>query len=151
MTEGRGSLEALSHKKIKIYMLIILALFFLVALSSCIPSHFFERTGRWVCSEPYFVLESRYVDGRLLEHHEYLEIDGRVQQVLVVSQSSLFEVFPDSGTSDGLHSSDLLLSGRWRYRGKQLVVSIKKDCVFNGAYQELVFDFEESTDSEESD
>lgn len=123
--------------------LLILYLFklllFLVILPSYpdtpIPS---EKAARWVCNDPYFVLEYRE---ELKErppkygYRESLEIDGVLQTVDAIFESGNFVVYPEGSP----HWEDRLMTGTYEYEGDRLVLHMKEDFVFNGHYKEMRF------------
>lgn len=120
-------------------IVILIITFLFISLSGCTITYPFEKGSRWVCMEPYFILEYRYEDGRLLEDRAFLEINGLIQPVIVGFQGDFFLVAPVNSIED----KDRFLTGSYHYRGGQLVFSIDEDFVFDGAYKEIVFSPEE--------
>ena len=97
----------------------------------------FENAPRWVSSDPYFVLEYKYVDDEFFES-AVLEINGELQEVVVGFRASVFLVTPS--VTEAISYDDRLLEGIWKYRGDKLVFRIKVDRIFDGAYKEIVFE-----------
>ena len=143
------------NKKRKIFFLSLLIILSLVAsvfvtliiATEIVRSrpYLFENNVRWVSSDPYFVLEYRYVDGDYFES-AVLETNGELQEVFVDYQGGTFIVTPPA--TEAINYADRLLEGTWRYRRDKLVFYIDYDSVFDGAYKEIVFEPEALTDQD---
>ena len=142
------------RKKRRIFLLslsivfVLVVLFFvtllLTTLSENARPYPLEKDSRWVSSDPYFVLNYKYVHDELLEQNAILEINGEFQEVEVDYRRGVFlVVLPASKTGD---YDEVLFSGTWKYRGDKLVFNIKHDYIFDGAYKEIVFEPDNGTE-----
>ena len=107
--------------------LILLLLFILSFGHTTYPG---EKASCWVCDEPYFVMEYQEEQSKNLYYNgdNYIAINGELLPVRVdYHRSSDFAVMP---TNSALWD-DRLLTGTWKYKGKQLVFSIEEDFIFD--------------------
>lgn len=95
-----------------------------------------EISSRWVSSDPYFVLEYIYVDGKYSGQNTVLEINGELQEVEVGYVAGTYNVY----FIDSAGYTRILFGGSWRYREDKLVFRIRGDSVFDEAYKEIVFE-----------
>ena len=67
-----------------------------------------------------------------------MEWEGKKYVVALGLHASSFDVFLRSDDNI-LHEENILLRGRWEYKGRNMIVKISEDNIFGGAYKELVF------------
>lgn len=92
-----------------------------------------EKAKLWICENPHFEMSYSGIPSET-----YLEWEGEIIPVFIGLRSSNIDVYrqsEDSVTRD----EDILFRGQWRYDGKNMVVEIQDDRIFDGAYTELVF------------
>ena len=94
----------------------------------------------WYCEELDFAIHYEYhEDGRLIVEAYPLRCNDTTLNVHIVFNSSYWDIFIEED-GDGITSQEeILLSGTWKYRGKKLILSVNKDILLDGQYQELVF------------
>ena len=116
-------------------IIILLSLYILSLLGGTdYTTYPYEKFSAWICNEPYIVLhfDKIALDG-------YIEWDGEKIPIVVGMQSSVFDVYRAAPMQDALREEDILFRGYWHYKGKNMVVEIGEDNIFNGAYAKLVF------------
>lgn len=127
----------------RLYFRILLVFCLLIAsmllFSGCDPmsnKYPYDKAMEWVCTNPYFAVEYLTTDdGRVVDHSASIQWNDSLLTVEVNLGSSHFWVSPTTSN----HYDDRLLSGKWRYRGKNLVLSIEEDFIFDNQYSEIIF------------
>lgn len=106
-------------------------------LWGCTPDPW-ERSQRWYCEEIDMTIEFTVdEDGDLVEApYSRFSFQGQTYDVDVAFHVHAYAFGVDEN-QDG--AFEALIDGRWEYRGKDLVFSIRTDKVFDGKYEELVF------------
>ena len=90
-----------------------------------------EKASLWVCEDPYFTIDYK---GEKSEC--YFMWEDKKYEVFVGIKSDTFTAYLPS---DDDVLNEVLLHGTWKYKGENMVVKIKTDNIFDGAYKELVF------------
>lgn len=107
-------------------------------LSGCTPFWIrfpWDMCDRWVCQDPEFSLTYyRDADGWLISE-ESLQWNGEIITVEIGFTTSEFVVFP----LDNPSFDNRLLQGTWGYKRGNLVLYIKEDFLFDGAFDKLIF------------
>ena len=127
-----------TRKIVVICVLCIVALLFLCLWSMFGGSDYTiypgEKATTWICHEPHIKICFRKIvtDG-------YLEWNEDKIPVVVAMQSNVFEVYRAALPQEGLKEENILFRGYWHYEGKDMVMEIYEDNIFNGTYSELTF------------
>lgn len=120
------------RKALSICALFVLPIFILMGCTAH-RTYPREKASLWICEEPHFVINyAGYVS------ETYLEWEGEKYVVALGLHASSFDVFLRSDDNI-LHEENILLRGRWEYKGRNMIVKISEDNIFGGAYKELVF------------
>ena len=93
-----------------------------------------EKSSIWICDDPY--IHIRYSPLGMIAH---LEWDGEDIPIFIGMKSSAYDVYRIEPGDQVLHYENILFRGYWHYKGKNMVLKIYEDNIFNGAYTELVF------------
>lgn len=136
-------------RRLKYWIISFVVLLFLLLLGLIIgnkTTYPFEKAGRWVSTDPYFVLDFLNSNGDIVEQNGFLEIDGTLQQVHVGLRASQFTVMSFDPNTSFYNYEDRLLEGKWKYRWGKLVFYNFDDFAFDGMYSEIVFTPEEQAD-----
>lgn len=128
----------LNRKRI---ILLICTFLMLISLAGCDPYEGkfpCSYNARWVCNDPQMVLEYEWPREHWLVAQETMEYNGEIQYIHVSYRGPTFEAFP----ADSNNFEDMLFCGEWEYRelGMKLVLKLSEDHIFDGAYEELVFE-----------
>ena len=93
-----------------------------------------KKATTWICHEPYIKICFHKT-----ETNGYLEWNGDKIPVVVATQSDVFDVYRKVFPQEGLKDENILFRGYWHYAGKDMVVELCEDNIFNGTYSELTF------------
>lgn len=122
-----------THKRCLILLLLISMFLF----SSCDPRsgrYPFQKAEYWYSEDPQISLHyARDSDG-YWHDSEMLIFEDEEIEISVAMHVDYYCVYP----ADSSHYDDRLFSGRWGYRGKNLVLKIEEDFLFNGAYSKII-------------
>lgn len=116
----------------------------LVCLAGCDPYAMFnycpdDRSTVWYCEEIDF--EIKYVPneyGNLVAQESTIVWDDISYSVVGIFNFGYFEIVLEKGETS-ITEADILLSGKWKYKGENVVVEITEDKVFDNTFEELVF------------
>ena len=102
----------------------------------------YDKSTEWVCSDPNFTITYTHLPKNGLEEESFLEVDGEMIAVDVLfGHGSKFVILPKNPLRPEIyvHYSERLLTGLWKYRDGNLIITIQEDFVFDNQYEEFVF------------
>ena len=123
---------------------ILLLAVMLFALAGCDTYAVFnyypeDRSTVWYCEEIDF--EIKYVPneyGNLVAQKSAITWDDVSYSVVGIFNFGYFEIILEKGETS-ITEADILLSGKWKYKGENVVIEITEDKVFDNTFEELVF------------
>ena len=98
-----------------------------------------DRSTVWYCEEIDF--EIKYVPneyGNLVAQKSTITWDDVSYSVVGIFNFGYFEIILEKGETS-ITEADILLSGKWKYKGENVVIEITEDKVFDNTFEELVF------------
>ena len=131
-------------KRIKL-MTVLLMMVVSILCAGCdgLAGHYpYDKSTEWVCSDPNFTITYTHLPKNGLEEESFLEVDGKMIAVHVAFRhGSNFTIKPINTLypAGPVHYSERLLTGLWKYRDGNLILTIQEDFVFDNQYEEFVF------------
>lgn len=122
-----------THKRCLILFLLISTFLF----SACDPRagrYPFHKAEYWISEDPQISLcYTKNTDGTWYPDHTLIW-ENEEKEISIGMQADYYCVYP----ADSNHHDDRLFSGNWRYRGKDLVLTIEEDFIFDGTYSKII-------------
>ena len=97
----------------------------------------YERANRWICVEPEISLD--FSNNRSTG---CLKWSGEEFLISVGMRANSFQAYQIDALQEEvlyLEQEKLLFAGEWRYEGRNLIVTINQDNIFDGVYTKLIF------------
>lgn len=98
-----------------------------------------DRSTVWYCEEIDF--EIKYVPneyGNLIAQTSTISWDDVSYSVVGIFNFGYFEIIVETGETL-ITEEQILLSGKWKYKGKNVVIEITEDNIFDNTFEELIF------------
>ena len=128
-------------KKMISILLLAVMVFYLAGCDTYAMFNYYpdDRSTVWYCEEIDF--EIKYVPneyGNLIAQTSTISWDDVSYSVVGIFNFGYFEIIVETGETL-ITEEQILLSGKWKYKGKNVVIEITEDNIFDNTFEELIF------------